>query len=170
MKSKKPSGKIKRMLYKYCGDWVNYYESRNYCLCQRFGNVYCRPITGRLTRGVLSPRLSENDKIINCKSENSVPMVGPRVIVASGDRTPTASGDQKYDIPDWLQPFTEGLGETIPNTPPQIPTRPSNKPEGNHNFVYTHTSKHPNCDIYRRTKKSRELHAERTLKIEHKIR
>ena len=30
---------------------------------------------------------------------------------ASGDRLPTASGDREQDIPDWLQPFTEGLVE-----------------------------------------------------------
>ena len=27
---------------------------------------------------------------------------------ASGDPTPTASGDREQDFPDWLQPFTEG--------------------------------------------------------------
>ena len=29
----------------------------------------------------------------------------------SGDQPPTASEDQEQDIPDWLQPFTEGLEE-----------------------------------------------------------
>ena len=84
-----------------------------------------------LSWGTLSAEIS------NCKSENYVVMVVPRVIVrpsprrnseaASGDRAPTASGDREYDIPRWLQPFKEGLaegeagssgsaGETIPNT------------------------------------------------------
>ena len=54
---------------------------------------------------------------------------------ASGDPPPTASGDREQEIPDWFQPFTEGLvdgasvtsgsaGETIPNTsPPHNPAR-----------------------------------------------
>ena len=77
-------------------------------------------------------------------SRKLVPTVVPGVIVdtsrssdddaASGDRPPIASGDREQDIPDWLQPFTEGLvegesgspdsaGETIPKTPPHIPAR-----------------------------------------------
>ena len=50
-----------------------------------------------------------------------VPTVVPGVVVetslrsdadaASGDRTPTASGDREQDFPDWLKPFTEGLVE-----------------------------------------------------------
>ena len=77
-----------------------------------------------------------------------VPLVVPGVIVetshrsdacgASGDRTPTASGDRGQDLPKWLQQFAEVLiegeagsssraGETIPTTsPPPIPARPSN--------------------------------------------
>ena len=66
---------------------------------------------------------------------------------ALGDRAPTASGEQ-HEIPEWLQPQTEGLvegasessgsaGETILKTPsPHIPARPSNKSGGKlHLFI-----------------------------------
>ena len=94
-----------------------------------------------------------------------MPNVVPGVIVetslqndaeaASEDRTPTPSGGRKHDIPDWLQPSTEGLvegesgssgsaGETSPITPPpNIPARPSNKLAGKHNlFIQFLASSH----------------------------
>ena len=71
---------------------------------------------------------------------------------ASVDRVPTTSGDQKQEILDWLQPFTEGLveaesgssgsaGETIP---PHIAARPSNKSGGKHK-LFTHFPKDRGC-------------------------
>ena len=63
---------------------------------------------------------------------------------ASQSYSPTASGDRKRDLPDWPQPFTEGLvhgecgssgnaGETIPTTPPpQIPARHLEKTRETH--------------------------------------
>ena len=67
------------------------------------------------------PTLTPNGKITNCNSENSVPIVLLGMVVdnsprsdadaASGDQAPTASGDRKQDIPDWLQPLSEGLVE-----------------------------------------------------------
>ena len=79
-------------------------------------------------------------------------------------------------MPDWLQPFTEGLtdgeagssgsaGETMPKTPPpHVPARLSNKSGGKHH-LFTHFVKDPGCDITS-PKKSRESHAEEILKVE----
>ena len=89
------------------------------------------------------------EKNINCKC------------AASGDRAPTASGDQEQDIPDWLEQFTESLvegesgssssaSETAPNThPPHLSARLSNK-SGGETFVFIFR-RIPNCEICKRT-------------------
>ena len=41
-----------------CGEWVNDYDWRRYCLCQSFGHVYHRPIFGRLTCRALARKIT----------------------------------------------------------------------------------------------------------------
>ena len=67
------------------------------------------------------PHYPRMDKVIHCRSDTCVQIVAPGVVVdtrprsdadaASGHRPPTASGGPEQDLPDWLQPFTEGLVE-----------------------------------------------------------
>ena len=53
--------------------------------------------------------------IVNCKSEILYQQSNKEVIVETGSRsgadaaTATGSGDRQQHIPDWLEPFTEGL-------------------------------------------------------------
>ena len=61
-----------------------------------------------------SPTLTPDGKNIDWNSKNCVPMVVPGAEAMQkqqGDPTPTASGDREQHIPDWLEPFTEGLAE-----------------------------------------------------------
>ena len=70
-----------------------------------------------------------------------------------------ASGNREQDLPDWRQPFTEGLeeGESVSSSsagetiPPHLPARPSNKSGEKHHLL---------------KQKSQELHAEGFLKFE----
>ena len=134
-----------------------------------------------------STRINQEWKTVHCKSENCAPLVVPGVIVdtsprsdvnaASGDRPPTSSGDREQNIPNWLQPFTEGLvegkyassgsaGETIAKTlPPFIPARLSHKSGWKHN-LFIHFLKDPACDICKRTTiaKNREDRTPRAIK------
>ena len=87
------------------------------------------------------PTSTKDGQIIHCKSENVVLVVVLGVIVDASPRSDAdaASGDREQDIPDWLQPLTEGLveGESgssgtarkkNPKTlPPHIPARPRQK-------------------------------------------
>ena len=93
------------------------------------------------------------------------------------DTSPRSDADAAsgQGIPDWLQPFTEGLvegesgpsssaGETIPNTPRNVPARPSNKSGGKRN-LFVHFRRTPDV-INANTQKSQELAAEGILKVE----
>ena len=76
----------------------------------------------------------------------------------SGDRPSTTSGRRDQDIPDWLQPFTEGLVEGdlgssgsasyfISKTPlPHVPATPRRDPMSN-TIQFIHFPKKPDCDI-----------------------
>ena len=75
---------------------------------------------------------------------------------ASGDQMPTTSGDRKHGIPDWLQPFTERCWRNNSENTSSTFQRNS----------FTQFLKDARCDKSKRTKKSRELHAEGILKVE----
>ena len=99
--------------------------------------------------------IDPNGKIMNCKSGHAAPIVTPGAVVdtshrsdadaALGDRAPTVSGDQEQDLQDWLETFTDGLGDhpafvvkNFPKTPlPPIPVRPSNKSGGETQFIHS---------------------------------
>ena len=78
---------------------------------------------------------TEHCNIIHGKSENVVPMVALENIVDASprcsirDRAPTASGDRKQYIRDWLQPFTEGLvgKENLDNSAVLVKQFPQNR-------------------------------------------
>ena len=60
-----------------------------------------------------SPALTKHSKIAKCKSEivcqESFPEFLSRQVTRSDAEA--ASGDREQDIPDWLQPFADGLAE-----------------------------------------------------------
>ena len=89
---------------------------------------------------------------------------------------PQLAGDREQDIPDWLQPLTEGLvegtcgssgsaGETIPKIPSSSFQRDFRTNVDGHT-IYLIISRWTPMVIYAHTQKSRELHAEEILKIE----
>ena len=116
---------------------------------------------------------------------------GPRsdAQAASGDQAPTASGDREQDLPDWLQPSTEGLvegeslssgsvGETIPKTlVAHVPARPSNNWEERHIFFLS--PKDTTCAMLqtvkitrapcRRNRERREGRIPQAAKLENKL-
>ena len=78
----------------------------------------------------------------------------------------TALGNSSLQLPEWLEPFTEGMSEgasssstdAVPAEPPPAIPPPtsrlekpsSNKPGGKHN-LFKHSPKDPNCEICRQT-------------------
>ena len=127
-----------------------FFEEHEYSLEWRTNNCPHKP---RMDTLFIAGRKLVYQSSHNCRDK------APKRCRCSIGRPPTASGDREQDIPDRLQPVTEGLveraagsyssaGETIPTTrPPHIPARPSNKSGVKHN-LFTYFPKDTGCDIY----------------------
>ena len=161
-KKKEPFGNRK--------SWNNHHDRSSFCLRQQIGHVdyiswkihqfYSRwehhtnnvgfPTNGRKQLTTLA----KDGTSFHCTSELCVSTVVLGVIVdtsprsdadaASGDRPPTASGDQWQDITDWLQSFTEGLIQGIwtilqfsQKHVVHIPARPSKQIFMETQFIHT---------------------------------
>ena len=119
---------------------------------------------------------------ITCRSHTFVPNVvragvqgcrncirRPKAVFGFGDRVQTHTSTRlQHDIPDWLQPFMEGMTEEgakpsrsdqqrhpepLPSQP-ALQARPSNRLGGKHSLL-SHFTKDPNCDTCKRTKITR---------------
>ena len=129
------------------------------------------------------PHPIKNGRQIECKTDNHIPEVVPRVqaskhqtkVLDDRKRTP-ALGDHERSVeiklPEWLQPFTEGLSRSSSSTdvsPADVamptpalpasahpPAKPTSNKSGNHN-VFNHFPKDPNCVVRRCTQVTKEV-------------
>ena len=149
---KRNISKIERSLCDCYSEWINHNDTRSDCLRHKLGHVYYSSIIGRFTSCVLAKKNFENYMVFLLMGGNNhaqwphmaepstasrffVPIValGVRVVTSPRSDAHAASGDREQDLPDWLQPITEGLveresgssgsgGQTFRKTPlPYIP-------------------------------------------------
>ena len=155
MKRKREIWKSKEVCSIIDGGWINHYDRRSCCLRER--------MNGRKTIN----HIDQTWQYDQLQVGTCVPTVLPRGIVDTSPRSDAdaASVDREEDLPDSLQPFTDGLieresgssgsaGETIPKTlAPHIPAGRWNNSGGTHN-LFTHFPRDPllHCDFCKRTK------------------
>ena len=167
-------------------------EAENVCDLEMFVEVQ---LFKKITRGTLAKRIVRRERFLVCLATKSAivshqewekttvkltttfpwvsrmqPITRPNLWATRSrhKRWATTSGRVETDLPEWLQPFTEGLtGGSSSSTdvspadveiPPQAIAPPahlpakstSNRASGKHRLS-THFPKDPNCEVCRRT-------------------